>query len=491
MVLRFGATKAEDVAGLIAKKNYSRAIEVIREQLKSGRPDARLRMQLGDVLIMAGRGREAVQVLLPVADEYASEGFAAKAVAVLKKIQKLEPGRRDIEQRLAEVIEEKQRYATSSLPLTPAPSGGTGGFEIGIEEIGFQTPSGGAISVPAPPTPVPAPPVLEAPPALDLPPLETGPELSLGLPPLQPRPAARVPPPAPPPAPAPPAPPPVVARPPAPPPRPASPQREVPPPPPPPPVEVLQLPDLDLAPEGPLFDLGTAAPAGGPAPAATPPAPATARPAELLDQDLFTDDPDLFGGDGDETPTLEILPDPETQGSDTMTDGLFAQELLSLVDDAFANLPTTPDGELAPPTGDLGPPAGQQIVISPLFKDFAVDEMVAVIQGLSLLTFEPRQIILREGAAGSSMYMLTAGTAKAYVRDPQGKQRLVGELSEGAFFGEISLLTGKPRTATVVAATRCEVLELGQATLGDIESRHPHVREVLEQFARERLARRG
>ena len=56
MVLRFGATKAEDVAGLIAKKNYSRAIEVIREQLKSGKPDARLRMQLGDVLIMAGRG---------------------------------------------------------------------------------------------------------------------------------------------------------------------------------------------------------------------------------------------------------------------------------------------------------------------------------------------------------------------------------------------------------------------------------------------------
>ncbi len=476
MVMRFGATKAEDVAGLIAKKNYSRAIEVIREQLKTGRPDARLRMQLGDVLIMAGRGRDAVQVLLPVADEYAREGFAAKAVAVLKKIQKLEPGRRDIEQRLAELIEEKQRYATSSLPLSPPPGGGTGAFEIGIEEIGFQAPSGGTISVPAAPTPVPAPPVLDAPPALDLPPLDVGPELSLGIAPPELPPAPPVPAPQPPPAPARPVPPP--------------PKQEAPPPPA-PPVELISLPDLAPDTDGPLFDLSVLAPVERPAVA--PPAPTAAqRPADVLDQDLFTDDPDLFDSDAVEAPTVEILPDPDTRGGeDAMTDGLFAQELLSLVDDAFANLPTTSEGELAPPTGDLGPQGGQQIVISPLFKDFAVDEMVAVIQGLSLLSFEPRQIILREGSAGTSMYMLTAGTAKAYVRDPQGKQRLVGELDEGAFFGEISLLTGKPRSATVVAATRCEVLELGQATLRDIESRHPHVREVLEEFARERLARRG
>lgn len=472
MVLRFGATKAEDVAGLIAKKNYSRAIEVIREQLKAGRPDARLRMQLGDVLIMAGRAKEAAQVLLPVADEYAREGFAAKAVAVLKKIQKLEPGRRDIEQRLAELIEEKQRFATS-LPGTPPPGGG-GGFEIGIEEIGFEVPGG--VSVPAAPTPVPAPPappVLETPPELDLPSIEAPPELALV--PEELAPPVSVAPAPPPPRPAPIAPPPTPA-----------PVRTAPRPVPPaaPPVEILALPDL-APPDGGLLDLGALE--------AAPPAPAPSRAAAPLDQDLFTDDPDLFGADdADEAPPLEILPDPAAaQADDSMTDGHFAQELLSLVDDAFASLPTTAEGELAPPTGDLGPQGGTQIVISPLFKDFAVDEMVAVIQGLNLLTFEPRQIILREGTAGTSMYMLTAGTAKAYVRDPQGKQRLVGELNEGAFFGEISLLTGRPRSATVVAATRCETLELDQATLRGIEASHPHVRDVLEQFARERLARRG
>jgi CRP-like cAMP-binding protein len=144
------------------------------------------------------------------------------------------------------------------------------------------------------------------------------------------------------------------------------------------------------------------------------------------------------------------------------------------------------------PDHDVGAAeSASQVVISPLFKDFSVDEMVAVIQGLELLTFEPRQIILREGQPGTSMYMLTAGTAKAYVRDAQGRQVLVGELNEGAFFGEVAVLTGRPRTATVVAATHCELLELDRPTLDEITARHPHVRDVLEAFARERLAGRS
>lgn len=466
MVLRFGATKADDVAGLIAKKNYSKAIEVIKAQLKSGRPDARLRMQLGDVLMLAGSNKEAIQVLLPVADEYARDGFAAKAVAVLKKIQKLDPGRRDIETRLAQLIQEKQNQASSSLPLnTPLPSGaGGGGLEIGME-IGFDM--GASISVP-----VDLPPAVYVPPPLPEPEPEPEPPIF----------AVPEPPPPPPP-------PPPVQKKAAPPPEP--PKAKAPPKPaaPPPPAEILELPDLTPS-DGALFTLDPEPPPAR-TPAVVPAVKAGA--AELLDQDLFSDDPDLFLLDDDEKQPIESVPEAdEDGGGDPMSDGLFASELLSLVEDAFSALPSGDDGTLAPPTSEIGaPPASQQIVISPLFKDFAVDEMVAVIQGLKLLTFEPRQVILREGAPGSSLFMLTAGTAKAYVKNAQGKQTLVGELEEGAFFGEISILTGKPRTATVVAATRCEMLELTRPTLDEITATHPHVRQVLEQFARQRLATRS
>ena len=126
-------------------------------------------------------------------------------------------------------------------------------------------------------------------------------------------------------------------------------------------------------------------------------------------------------------------------------------------------------------------------MISPLFRDFAVDEMVAVIQGLRLLTFERGQAILREGQPGTSLYTLTSGRVRVFRKDAvTGKQKPLGDLKEGAFFGEISILTGQPRMASIVALTRCELLELDRPTLDEIAKAHPHVWDVLREFAGKR-----
>jgi CRP/FNR family cyclic AMP-dependent transcriptional regulator len=85
--------------------------------------------------------------------------------------------------------------------------------------------------------------------------------------------------------------------------------------------------------------------------------------------------------------------------------------------------------------------------------------------------------------------MLTAGSVKAFVKNPQGRQVQVHEFKEGAFFGEISILTGKPRSATLIASTRCELLELDRPTLDSIVQSHPHVLDVMQDFARQRTAR--
>jgi hypothetical protein len=166
----------EDVTALISRRT-TRAIEVIREQLKVNSREPRLRLQLADVLVMAGKGPQAIVILDSLADEFAREGFAAKAISVLKKIQKIDPGRRDVDKRLASVIEEKQRVATVSLPSP------TSGFEIGMEEIGMELPMA---SVPAEVASFPAAAPEPEPPASEPAPLEVdlGPE---------PEPAARVP----------------------------------------------------------------------------------------------------------------------------------------------------------------------------------------------------------------------------------------------------------------------------------------------------------
>ena len=94
------------------------------------------------------------------------------------------------------------------------------------------------------------------------------------------------------------------------------------------------------------------------------------------------------------------------------------------------------------------------MVASPLFSDFSSDELVEVIKGLELLTYEAGDVIVAEGAPGDSLFVLTTGTVKAFVKDPDGHYHKVREMYEGAFFGEVSILTGKPRSATITAATR-------------------------------------
>jgi hypothetical protein len=424
LALRLGQAKGEDVADLIARKQYAKAIDIIKEQLKTQKNDARVRLQLGDVLVMANRPAEAVAVLIPLADEYARDGFAAKAVAVYKRIQKIDPRRRDVESRLAALIEEKQKQAT--VPLASAPVRVEFGFEeiqpgmeLGIEPIDDM---GMELEVAAPSLAIAADAVPEPEP----------------LPEIEPEPAP------PPPA------------------RSAAPA--------PAPVEdhdlafsegeELQLepePELHVEPDLVLEAEPPEAPIGGPT-----------IPMPVIEADL---------------PVIEA--EPAAGSADPLGDDLFAQELMSVLEEAFPGADVQPPAA-AGPTDDCGVGGSRQIIVSPLFRDFSVDELVAVIQGLKLICYEAGEIIIGEGEPGDSLYMLSAGRVKAFKRNPAGKQALLGEMSEGAFFGEISVLTGKPRSATVVAATACELLELDRRTLDQITATHPHVWDVLREYAERR-----
>ena len=90
MVLGFGETKSarptrpDDVAALIAKKDYARAIQLIKKQLETNRHDTRLRLQLGDLLFLAGKTKEAVAIL-SARPETPSDTLAA-AVATSRPI---------------------------------------------------------------------------------------------------------------------------------------------------------------------------------------------------------------------------------------------------------------------------------------------------------------------------------------------------------------------------------------------------------------------
>jgi cAMP-dependent protein kinase regulator len=277
-----GGTSPEEVSGKIARKDYDGAIRLIRLQLEQSPESFSWRMQLADALAPAGKASEASRLLETLAEELATAGQVAKAVALLKKSQRISPGREGVEEKLASLVQRKEGEAGSNFRAFLRP-----------------------------------PPVY-----------------------------------------------------------------------------------------------------GDPSPSAQ----ATAGPA-------------------------------------------------------------------APP----GVPArtGAPVVLTPLFGEFSQAELVAVIRGLTLQSFDPGDIIVTQGEPGGSLFILTTGRVKAFVRNPSGKNVKVRELGEGDFFGEISVLTGTPRTATVVAATNCDLLELDRGTLDTITAAHPHVRTVMEQFYRERSGASG
>lgn len=86
------------------------------------------------------------------------------------------------------------------------------------------------------------------------------------------------------------------------------------------------------------------------------------------------------------------------------------------------------------------------------------------------------EAIVREGDAGSSMFVVVGG--KAAVTLASSKEP-VARLGAGDFFGEMSLLTGDPRTATVTAVTDCEVVELTADLFRSVVMADPHVAELM------------
>jgi signal-transduction protein with cAMP-binding, CBS, and nucleotidyltransferase domain len=124
---------------------------------------------------------------------------------------------------------------------------------------------------------------------------------------------------------------------------------------------------------------------------------------------------------------------------------------------------------------------------SPLFGEFTREDLLAVIAGLRFLTFEPGDIIVGDQEPGDSLFVISSGRVKAFVKGAEGRYHEAREMGAGDFFGEIALLQGKPRTATVTAAESCELLELERDMVRSLAATRPRVREVLESFCNARV----
>jgi len=114
--------------------------------------------------------------------------------------------------------------------------------------------------------------------------------------------------------------------------------------------------------------------------------------------------------------------------------------------------------------------------------------------------FLPGEQVVRQGEPGEELFIMLDGTAEVRVHQA-GRSSTVASLQRGQFFGEMSLLTGEPRSATVVAITPLRVLSIGKLALsrvvqkdGDLVGRISEVvaqRQIALAATKERLSREG
>jgi small-conductance mechanosensitive channel len=99
--------------------------------------------------------------------------------------------------------------------------------------------------------------------------------------------------------------------------------------------------------------------------------------------------------------------------------------------------------------------------------------------------------IIEQGADGESMFILVAGDANVEV-DNNGETASVAVLRTGDCFGEMSLLTGEKRSATVIAANDCEVVEIDKTGLAAVLKERPELMTTLsELLAKRRMENEG
>lgn len=118
--------------------------------------------------------------------------------------------------------------------------------------------------------------------------------------------------------------------------------------------------------------------------------------------------------------------------------------------------------------------------VIPLFADLTQEEFDDFVKRMTIQTIPAGRVIIREGEAGNSVFLITRGTVRVYTVI-NGRTIDLAELGPSDFFGEIAFLTGRPRTATVEAKEEVDILEIPEEELLELISKRPRVRDILQK----------
>ncbi len=125
------------------------------------------------------------------------------------------------------------------------------------------------------------------------------------------------------------------------------------------------------------------------------------------------------------------------------------------------------------------------LAMSPIFEPCTIEERKTLMDRFEQKNYDIDGDIIKEGDAGDSIFLIKSGNVRVTIIKG-GKVLELARLQAGEFFGEIALVTGQPRTATVSAVTQSEVLELKKADFDEITGSHPEIKGIIQAYLQDR-----
>jgi CRP-like cAMP-binding protein len=122
---------------------------------------------------------------------------------------------------------------------------------------------------------------------------------------------------------------------------------------------------------------------------------------------------------------------------------------------------------------------------TPLFSALSPASLMRLIEQVELVDLPAGKRLFSEGDQGRTLYVVVEGRVSVVTEKPERK--ILGELREGDFFGEFSMVTEEPRIASIDALVDSELLAIDRKVMSNLIREEPVVLTVLLSFLRERL----
>jgi hypothetical protein len=118
----------------------------------------------------------------------------------------------------------------------------------------------------------------------------------------------------------------------------------------------------------------------------------------------------------------------------------------------------------------------------PFFAPLQETEREELAEDATMHVFSAGEMIIREGEPGRSVYIILDGRVRVFTRDSGDNELELATLGVGQFFGEMSFVSGEPRSSSVAALELSVVVELSYDSMTNIVEQNQAVKDVLEGY---------